>query len=188
MLRTIYLVMSLTFFSTSCATLSKEECLKGDWTSVGRADGRQGYTLSRFEEHQTACTEYQVQPNYEAYQTGRLEGLQEYCTTANGFDLGNQAKKYENVCPPELEAAFLDGYTEGLTNALRTMEQQLYTAEDKRNEKERQLSYTNDDKERDKLRAEIKTMDAEVTRLTNSRLDILGMRQKIRSLLRPFEQ
>ncbi len=167
-----------------CATLSKEDCLKGDWASVGQADGRQGYPVTRFQEHEKACVEYQVRPNFEAYQAGRNEGLREFCTPDNGYELGRQVKAYEDVCPAELKDAFLGQYGRGLDSALRTNEEQLDEAEVKLSRKERQLSYLDpkQDKERNQLTDEIKALESTVNSLQSSRLTIIELREKIRSL------
>jgi hypothetical protein len=172
-----------------CATLSKEECLKGDWTSVGREDGRQGYPMTRFHEHEQACLAHKVQPNLDAYQAGRNEGLREFCTPANGFELGKQAKPYEAACPADLETAFLEQYERGLDSALRLMEADIDTKDSNLSHKERQLSYLDSDKDektRNRLKDEIKAMETELTRLNQDRLKLIELRQKVRSMRPSF--
>ena len=48
-----------------------------------------------------------------AYQAGRAEGLRSYCTLENGYEAGYAGRRYRDVCPPELEIAFLQGYQQG---------------------------------------------------------------------------
>ena len=41
------------------------------------------------------------------------DGVRAYCARTNGFHAGTSGKKYQNICPPELEAAFLPEYKRG---------------------------------------------------------------------------
>jgi len=97
----------------SCATMSKEECLRGDWRSVGYGDGASGYAMSRIDEHAKACAKTGVTPDFDLYARGRDEGLMRYCTEANGFRVGREGHSYANVCPPPVEREFLGGYADG---------------------------------------------------------------------------
>ena len=40
---------------SSCATLSKQECLVGDWQAIGYNDGVAGYQSERLASHAKAC-------------------------------------------------------------------------------------------------------------------------------------
>lgn len=63
-----------------CATLSKDQCLMGDWYDIGIQDGAEGYSPSRLAQHQEACAEFRVRPDRGAYQAGWDRGIGEYCT------------------------------------------------------------------------------------------------------------
>jgi hypothetical protein len=65
-----------------CATLSKEECLKGEWRAIGYQDGVKGYDMQRLEKHEKACSDYGVKPEIARYQEGRKVGLAYYCTSS----------------------------------------------------------------------------------------------------------
>jgi hypothetical protein len=54
-----------------------------------------------------------VVPDLDAYQAGRIEGLQEYCKVDNGYQLGRAGKGYATVCPADLEPGFRLAYNEG---------------------------------------------------------------------------
>ena len=49
---------------SSCATLSKQECLVGDWQAIGYNDGVAGYQSDRLASHAKACAKASVAPNY----------------------------------------------------------------------------------------------------------------------------
>lgn len=97
----------------SCATMSAEQCMAGDWSGQGYADGQQGLTMSRLDDHARACAEHGVTPDATAYAAGRRQGLVHYCTPHKGFEVGRAGSGYAGVCPSELEADFMYGYRDG---------------------------------------------------------------------------
>jgi hypothetical protein len=99
--------------TSGCSTLSKNECLVADWESVGYADGVAGYSGDRIAQHRKACAKHGVAPDHALYQTGRQNGLREFCQPANGFRLGTNGYNYAGVCAGELEPAFLSSYQSG---------------------------------------------------------------------------
>jgi hypothetical protein len=114
-LPSLFLVTALTVLvgASGCATLSKSDCLAGDWARIGRQDGAEGRTRSRFSDHVEACQEYGVGPDRATYESGYREGLVSYCTPENGFDIGRRGRVYENVCPASQEGDFLARYRAG---------------------------------------------------------------------------
>jgi hypothetical protein len=97
----------------SCATMSEEQCLAGDWSGQGYADGQSGLTMSRLDEHAEACAKHGVTPVATAYPAGRRQGLVRYCTPWKGFEVGRTGSGYAGVCPSELEADFMPAYRDG---------------------------------------------------------------------------
>lgn len=97
-----------------CATLTEDQCTRGNWYEIGIQDGANGYAQrERFQKHQTACREYGVTIKPALYEKGYQEGIKQYCVPSNGFRLGKSGTFYGNVCPPGLEAAFLRQYQIG---------------------------------------------------------------------------
>lgn len=99
---------------SGCASMSEEECVMSDWRTIGFEDGSQGYTADRLGDHRKACAEYGVAPDFQAYQAGRIEGLELYCQPSRGFNLGAGGGQYQGVCPADLEGPFVDGYRAGV--------------------------------------------------------------------------
>jgi hypothetical protein len=87
----------------SCATMSAEQCLAGDWSGQG------------FGEHADACVKHGVTPDDAAYRSGWSEGVLRYCTPARGFEEGRRGANYAGVCPSDLERDFLPAYEDGRT-------------------------------------------------------------------------
>jgi len=97
----------------SCATMSEEQCLAGDWSGQGYSDGASGLTMSRLDDHAKACGKHGVTPDAAAYAAGRREGLLRYCTVDKGFEVGRTGGGYAGVCPSDLEGDFLYAYRDG---------------------------------------------------------------------------
>ncbi len=92
-------VLSSTYLLSGCATLSKEECLVGDWQAIGYNDGVAGYHSERLASHAKACAKASIAPDYQAWERGRQLGLKQYCTTNNAYNLGRRGRKLNNICP-----------------------------------------------------------------------------------------
>lgn len=97
----------------SCATMSADQCLAGDWAGQGLSDGASGLSMSRLADHAEACEKHGVTPDASAYRSGRDQGLVRYCTPDNGFRAGRTGSAYAGVCPASLEANFLPAYGDG---------------------------------------------------------------------------
>ena len=84
-------------FLTACATLSQEECVRGDWFGLGANDGHAGQPISRLSEHAEACSDYGITVNNPAYMAGREQGLKAYCQLDNAFKTGLNGQTYYYV-------------------------------------------------------------------------------------------
>lgn len=103
---------------SGCNSMSAQECLATDWRTVGYEDGVNGYAGDRIGRYRNACSEHGVTPDLVQYQSGRDQGLQEFCKPANGFRVGAHGGNYSGVCPADLDESFVDAYQTG---------RQLYT-------------------------------------------------------------
>lgn len=110
----------------SCATMSEEECLAGDWTGRGYADGAEGLAMSRLGEHAEACAKHGVVPDDASYRAGWSQGVETYCTWQNGFRVGREGRGYAGVCPARLEGDFRLAYEDG--RAVHAAEQAVVDA------------------------------------------------------------
>ncbi len=98
---------------SGCASMSADECAMSDWRTIGFEDGAMGYTADRLGNHRKACAKHGVAPDFEAYQTGRKEGLRQYCQPSRGFNLGTNGGRYNGVCPGDMEPDFVDAFNTG---------------------------------------------------------------------------
>ncbi len=114
--RPLILVVAAAALSlTGCATgVSVESaCAQTDWYATGVEDGARGQALTRFDHHRLACAAQDEAPDEAAYLLGRLEGLEQYCTLANGVEVGQTGGVYAGACPHGTEFYFLTGFRMG---------------------------------------------------------------------------
>ncbi len=83
-------VLASIYLLSGCATLSKEECMVGDWQAIGYNDGVAGYHSERLASHAKACAKASIAPDYQAWERGRQLGLKQYCTTTSAYNVGKQ--------------------------------------------------------------------------------------------------
>ncbi|MEM7059023.1 MAG: DUF2799 domain-containing protein [Pseudomonadota bacterium] len=116
MIRTLSICL-LTVSLGACASLNSEqrlaECQATNWQNFGVNDGRLGVPATDRSEIFADCAELGHQVDIAAYQAGRTEGLQLYCTVENGYQVGYEGRRYDNVCPPSSEVDFLQGFNRG---------------------------------------------------------------------------
>lgn len=119
MLRTnlIVAICLLACLAAGCSTVPTEErsaaCATRDWQRFGENDGRLGVPVSDRRDDFQECERLGYPPDRDAYGAGWVTGLSHYCTAENGFRVGIDGRKYENVCPPEWEFEFLQGLRRG---------------------------------------------------------------------------
>lgn len=89
-------------------------CQATDWWALGFEDGVKGLRADQFGTYRRECAPYGVTANITLYLEGRDEGLVEYCKPQNGYRIGLEGRKYANVCPPDMEGAFMDARKDGL--------------------------------------------------------------------------
>lgn len=147
-MRNLLYLLLCGIFLNGCATLSKEDCLRGDWFAIGKADGEEGRRPDYVDLHAQACAEHKVRPDLVAYQRGRSEGLNLYCIPHNGFELGREVKAYDGVCPANLQEEFLKAYVAGVEQAKIHLEEDIDKQQDALRSKQRDLSYAKDDQKK----------------------------------------
>ena len=117
-----------------CASMSSEECANSDWVAVGFEDGSRGYSTDRFGKRRKACAKHGITADFQAYQSGRADGLVEFCQPGRGFNLGVSGGHYNGVCDVALEEEFLDAYRVGhqlygLRSNVNNANSQIYSRE-----------------------------------------------------------
>lgn len=129
----IILAFGLAFALAGCASLSKDECLSGNWDEIGFRDGTNGKTSAFLQRHVKACEKTGVVPVQSVWEQGRQRGLPAYCVPSKAYSEGRNGRALSAVCPaaqiPALQAAHSVGvqyheYTEEI-NELKSRIQDI---------------------------------------------------------------
>lgn len=129
--------------ASGCAGMSSEECAASDWSAIGYEDGARGYTVDRFSSHRKACAKHGLTADFRAYQSGRDEGLVDFCQPSRGYNLGVNGGAYRGVCDAALEEEFLDAYRVG--HQLHTLRSNVNHANSRIYAKESELERVRND-------------------------------------------
>ena len=89
-----------------CATMQEDECRTADWREVGLRDGLAGRPSSTLASYHEACSKHGIVPDTDLYREGRATGLAEYCVLDNAAPEGLAGRRYQNVCPVEIDRSF----------------------------------------------------------------------------------
>lgn len=154
---------------TGCASMTAQECQTVDWYQKGLEDGRDGRREARLATYRGDCAEHGLRPDEPLYIDGRLDGLRTYCRLENAVSSGLAGRRYEGVCPAEVDASFrrcnamaldvhatkarvqeLDDKIEAAIRALRRSEK-----DDTRREKERKLELEALERHRERMRIDL---------------------------------
>jgi hypothetical protein len=127
---------------SGCASMSSDECVASDWSAIGYEDGSRGYTTDRFGQHRKACAKHGITADFSAYQSGRDQGLVEFCQPHRGFSVGANGGSYNGVCSVNLEADFVDAYNAG--HQLYTLRSNVNRANSAIHSKENELERIED--------------------------------------------
>lgn len=114
LIKHLFIFSSITLLISACSTMNKNECLNADWRTIGYSDGSRGYKAGRIGDHRSACAEYGVRPSLNAYNTGREQGLGQYCTPTTGYNKGLSGHRYNGVCANHNERDFVEALNYGL--------------------------------------------------------------------------
>ena len=103
-----FLTISLNYHS-----LSKKECLEGNWFKAGKKDAYFGFKKNRISHHKDTCLKYNIKPDPIQYGKGHMEGLKLFCTKQRGYHWGITNKENPKTCPAEIESSFMKGFERG---------------------------------------------------------------------------
>ncbi|WP_164736381.1 DUF2799 domain-containing protein [Rhizobium vallis] len=164
-------------FLASCNTLSKKECLAGDWDGIGFTDGFYGHSPeARFEQHIKSCKRVKVVPDRAVWKKGYQAGLLRYCTPEQGLWWGQRGYAYVGVCPPETEPGFLHGHDLGrrqywLETDLKRVTDEVKSKEEELEDLSRKLDEA-PEAEKSDIRSDIHNLEWELGRVRDKQRDV----------------
>ncbi len=108
-------VVAIALLSFGCASraLTENQCVAGDWETVGFRDGSAGVASSALLRYQDACGKFGIIPHRELYMAGWRDGVRQYCRADNGFALGENGRSHSDLCPEDLRLDFVAAYDRG---------------------------------------------------------------------------
>jgi hypothetical protein len=99
---------------TGCASLSKDECLSGNWEEIGVRDGANGKPEEYLIEHTTACAKVNVVPDRGAWTHGRERGLERFCQPRRLYDIGEYGGSFDvGICRNFDQERLTDAFEKG---------------------------------------------------------------------------
>lgn len=99
---------------SSCSSISQQECVIGDWYSIGVNDGKEGADSKQFRKYQKECASHGIQADFKTYQQGYQQGLVFYCDFEHGEAHGRSGSSFNTACSGPLEPQFRRGYERGI--------------------------------------------------------------------------
>lgn len=186
---------------SGCASMNADECATSDWSAVGYEDGSRGYTTERFGSHRKACAKHGITADFQAYQSGRDQGLVEFCQPGRAFNYGVNGGNYNGVCAAEMESEFLEAYHAGrklhtLRANVSRANSQIYSRESELEATEKriiaaELALISDDtttEDRLALLAELKELSERTGHLETEIKQLIADRARFEQDLQYYEQ
>lgn len=110
----VYLIILQTLL-VSCASVSKEDCLKANWEAFGEVNAKQGQMDLSDSHFAKECEKLGFSPNMQSYQKGINKGLVYYCSNENAYKLGTRNQEYNfELCPDNNSRLLAQEYFTGL--------------------------------------------------------------------------
>lgn len=165
----IFLLSMFALLMGACSTSTKNSCNNNDWKEIGKESGRKGEAADVVMKDQKKCEKLGIDIPLNAYKDGWLEGIDQYCSESNAFELGQDGDKHtvEN-CPIELQPAFQASYDKGLK--LKEVNKELESVESK---------IGSVDSKKEKLKDEIEEKRKEINALENKQSDLRSQKENI---------
>ncbi|CAM4382117.1 DUF2799 domain-containing protein [Kerstersia similis] len=157
-----------------CASMSEEECLTVDWHEQGMREAVNGTPRSNFIKDREACAKIGVEADETQYMAGYAAGIAMFCTPENGLRWGREGRTYAQTCPVQQSLAFEANYRAGYS--VYQAEEAIVALHAEQDRLESQLDKAGDDKERQRLRRELRRLDE---RLRDARTDLIRMERRL---------
>ena len=163
----VALVVLLLLSLAGCMSNKPKEptiCALGNWQGMGYKDGLEGKDYAYVSHHHAACLVEGFELDLMQYRRGYLEGLQHYCTPANGRKVGLVGESYRGVCPERLATGFIGEYEAGRSYYLQQVK--VDKIEDKLNQTRQTIRQLKSDLFLQKQRLKTESLSADLQAYT----------------------
>lgn len=108
-------IISLACLMSGCGGNVKQDlsCHDQDWSEFGSKTAMAGQSVRTIDEYKDSCGSAFTQEDLDEYLDSYSRALIDYCTYENGYEHGSNDKKNSNICPHEIEAKYVEGYSDG---------------------------------------------------------------------------
>lgn len=83
---------------SGCASISKDECLAGNWQDMGYRDGVNGESRGQLADYANVCAGHGTLVDRSAYLSSYETGLNEYCAPVKALRQGRRGANVPDVC------------------------------------------------------------------------------------------
>ncbi len=90
----------------------KVSCSEADWFEMGRRDGAIG-RAPQLDAQRKSCGKYFSPMSETLFTSGYNNGIAEYCSEDNGYDIGVSGSVMQKVCPAPMDIPFLEAVEKG---------------------------------------------------------------------------
>ncbi len=132
-----FLTAILLFSLVSCASHTKEDCIKSNLAIIGGQDAMNGYSSYRFKKHQQDCKGLRIIISKENYLNGHNKGLKILCTYRTWYSYGKEGSDPFAECD-KITHSYSKGYQDGLKEFQKITKEKKLEVE-KSIEKKKQL-------------------------------------------------
>jgi hypothetical protein len=108
-----YVLFAAAAVLSACATMSADQCATADWSAIGLKDGANGENMSMADRREKDCAKASIVMDRVAYMASREQGLAQYCTPQNAYEIGKVFGRYDGVCANHNETEFLYAHSQG---------------------------------------------------------------------------
>ena len=113
-MRIIIIILFLATLFSGCSSMNKDECELANWQAMGFQYGARGENALAFLKYQKECAAHKIKADYQAFNKGHKEGLNQYCSFETGNALGTSGSNYNAQCPKSTYPKFAQGFSEGI--------------------------------------------------------------------------
>lgn len=110
--------LAVVLLVASCSNLTEDQCTAGNWEQIGLDDGLAGRGGNQFWQNRLRCAGIGGGADKAAWYAGNADGLAQYCSPENAYELGRTGGRIEAVCTPEQ-------YTSGMREAFEAGQRDL---------------------------------------------------------------
>lgn len=126
-MKRLIIMLSCGLLLSSCAVMSKNDCMTANWNLIGQQDGYKG-SGSMLQQRSQACTKHNIVLDNASYASGYNKGLKNYCNPQTVFDYALQGNGNYQNCPMEMQNQLRPYYT--VANNFYKADKQLKSLED----------------------------------------------------------